>query len=330
MTEPTERISVVLTTYNGERHLMEQLQSLVDQRRRPDELVISDDGSTDGTLALAEAFAVEAPFPVRVHRQPVNLGPDQNFSAALALATGDLVFCCDQDDRWHPDKLERMASRFASQPGLGLVLCDGRLVDEAMTPTGGTIWQWFGFDAAAQDEVEHGEAFAVLARRMPVYGCTMAVRRDLSGSCLPVPEGCTFDSWIGQIVSVLAPVALIREPLIDYRQHATQVTGFQEGSRFRRLLGMLGRSDARAVDAELVRLRAMRDRLATLPATPKREDAQRITADRLRLTERRLAARRSVVRRVPLIAVGVLRGEYRRGAQGLRSAAIDLLARPGR
>jgi glycosyltransferase involved in cell wall biosynthesis len=326
MNASSPRISVVLATYNGARHLMEQLQSLVDQTRLPDELVISDDGSTDGTVALAEEFAGRAPFPVQVHRQSVNRGPDQNFGTALALATGDVVFCCDQDDRWHPEKLERMTALFAEDPRLGLVMCDGRLVDEAMTPTGGTIWGWFGFDEAMQDRVEQGEAFEVFARRVPVYGCTIGVRRALADLYLPVPEGSTFDSWIGQVVSVVAPVRLVRDPLIDYRQHAAQVTGFQQGSRLRRLVGMVGRSDADAVDRELVRLRSMQERLATLPASAARAEAERVTSDRVQLALRRVAARRSLVRRVPLIAVGVLRGEYRRGAQGLRSAAVDLLA----
>lgn len=330
MNASSPRISVVLATYNGERYLREQLRSLVEQTRSPDDLVISDDGSTDGTVALAESFAAQAPFPVRVHRQPVNRGPDQNFSTALALATGDVVFCCDQDDRWRSDKVERMAACFDADPRLGLVMCDGRLVDETMTPTGTTIWERFEFDAVQQDRVEQGEAFAVFARRMPVYGCTIAVRRDLSDAYLPVPVGSTFDSWIGQIVSVMAPVRLVREPLIDYRQHGAQVTGFQGGSQLRRLAVMIGRSDAEAADRELVRLRSMRERLAILPASIARSEAERITADRLRLTERRLDARGSLVRRVPLIAGGVLRGEYHRGAQGLRSAAIDLLARRSR
>ena len=330
MTEPALRISVVLATYNGARHLLEQLTSLADQTRLPDELVISDDGSTDDTVAIARDFAASAPFAVQVHQQPVNLGPDQHFGAALALATGDVVFCCDQDDRWHPDKLRRMVGLFEQDDRLGLVLCDGRLVDDEMRPTGSTIWGRFGFDAAAQDEVEGGSAFAVFARRMPVYGCTMAVRRELSGSYLPVPHGVTFDSWIGQIASVLAPVGLVREPLIDYRQHAAQVTGFREGSRIRRLAAMVGSSDVAVVDADVVRLRAMAARLDALPASAARDAAKAVTEDRLRLAARRRAARRSLLLRVPLIAAGLVRGEYRRGAQGVRSAAIDLLSRRAR
>ena len=162
--------------------------------------------------------------------------------------------------------------------------------------------------------------------RTPVYGCTIAVRTALAAHFLPVPRGATFDSWIGQVVAVVAEVRLIEEPLIDYRQHAAQFTGFAEGSRWARLRGMVTRSDAAAVRSELVRLEAMERRLALLPQSGARDRAQVVTSDRLRLARRRLAARASVRRRAPLIAVGLARGEYRRGAQGLRSALIDLIA----
>lgn len=330
MVDSPLRISVVLATYNGAQHLREQLESLAVQTRLPDELVVSDDGSTDATAEVVAAFAEEASFPVRFHRQPANLGPDQNFASAFARATGDIVFSCDQDDRWHAEKLERMTALFEQQPGLGLAMCDARLVDERMRPTGDTIWSRFGFDRTLQDIVENGDAFTVFARRMPVYGCTIAVRRSLSSAYLPIPAGPTFDSWIGQITSVLAPVRLVREPLLDYRQHSAQVTGFEQGSRLRRMLSMVGRSDALSVSAELVRLEAVAGRLRELPGSPARDRAEAVTVDRLRLTRRRVAARASLARRVPLVLGGVLRGEYSRGAQGLRSAAIDLLARPQR
>lgn len=103
MSEPT--VSVAMATYNGERFLQEQLDSLARQTLLPCELVACDDGSTDGTLDILQRFAANAPFPVRIFRNPFRLGSGFNFLEALARCTGDLVAFCDQDDIWLEKKL---------------------------------------------------------------------------------------------------------------------------------------------------------------------------------------------------------------------------------
>ena len=101
-TPPPETISVALCTYNGERFLEEQLASLEAQERRPDELVVCDDRSTDNTVSLLESFARTASFPVRIHINPINLGSTVNFDRAMRLCAGSLIAFCDQDDIWSP------------------------------------------------------------------------------------------------------------------------------------------------------------------------------------------------------------------------------------
>lgn len=104
------RVSVVMATYNGARFLREQLDSIAAQTRLPDELLIIDDGSTDGTLALLTEWAQGKPW-VRIDRNPRNLGINATFWRLLNESTGSHVFISDQDDVWMPEKIERMMAR---------------------------------------------------------------------------------------------------------------------------------------------------------------------------------------------------------------------------
>ena len=112
------RISVAMATFNGERHLAAQLESIAQQTLAPHELVVSDDGSTDSTLEIVEAFERRAPFHVRIERNPTRLGFAANFLTAAERCEGELIAFADQDDVWLSTKLERAAAAFA--PGVVL------------------------------------------------------------------------------------------------------------------------------------------------------------------------------------------------------------------
>ena len=92
------KLSVAMATYNGERFLEQQLLSIARQIRLPDEMVVSDDGSNDGTIDILERFATNAPFPVRIYRNLNPLGYGDNFLKAASLCDGDLIAFSDQDD----------------------------------------------------------------------------------------------------------------------------------------------------------------------------------------------------------------------------------------
>jgi len=96
--------SVALCTYNGERFLSQQLASLAAQTVLPDELVVCDDASTDASMRVVEDFAKNAPFSVRIFRNPNNLGYVKNFEQAIGLCSKEIIFLCDQDDDWEKKK----------------------------------------------------------------------------------------------------------------------------------------------------------------------------------------------------------------------------------
>src|SRR6185503_21242379 len=133
-------LSIALGTYNGAVHLKEQLQSYATQTRTPDELVISDDQSTDDTTRLIEEFAAAAGFPVRLSVNESNLGIAKNFEKAISLCRGDVILLSDQDDVWHSDKLESVERIFEAKPQLSLVFSNAELVDEKLASAGETLF----------------------------------------------------------------------------------------------------------------------------------------------------------------------------------------------
>jgi hypothetical protein len=204
------RLSIAMATYNGARHIEAQLNSFVDQTRRPDELVITDDGSTDRTLAIAEEFARQAPFDVHIHRNSERLGYTRNFERALSLCTGDLISISDQDDVWYPEKLAIVMERFATDPGAQVVVNDQDITGEDLAQTGSTVFtnsRKMGFP----DEYLSA-------------GCCTTLRRGFLPLLLPLPGGVAYDAWIGRIADLLGAKSLIEFPLQLYRRHAAATT----------------------------------------------------------------------------------------------------------
>ena len=131
-----------MATYNGEQFIAEQLESIARQSRLPDELVVSDDGSSDSTVEIVRQFASRAPFDVVVLRnqehianpEPWFRGYTDNFFRAMRACTGDLIALCDQDDVWHADKLMKSARPLQLDQDVSLVIHSSRVVDEEPTP----------------------------------------------------------------------------------------------------------------------------------------------------------------------------------------------------
>jgi glycosyltransferase involved in cell wall biosynthesis len=132
-------ISIAMATYNGERYIRQQLDSLARQTALPCELVVTDDGSTDCTLSIVENFALNAPFPVRVYRNTQRLNYAKNFLYAASLCKGDWIAFCDQDDVWLDHKLAIVSDRIVRYPDALLIVHSVFVTDEKLAPTGRVI-----------------------------------------------------------------------------------------------------------------------------------------------------------------------------------------------
>ena len=218
------RVSVVMCTFNGAAHLERQLRSLLAQNRLPDEVVIHDDGSTDATNSILDRFAASAPFPVRFRIQPQRLGASANFASAIAAADGQIIACCDQDDVWYPEKLQRTAEIFEKESA-DLVFSDADLVDADLRPLGRRLWETIGFSGSDVIEAESGPLWPTLGRFNVVTGAGMAFLSKWRDLLLPIPNNWMHDGWIGIVLSILGKFRLIEQPLWAYRRHGAQRIG---------------------------------------------------------------------------------------------------------
>ena len=229
-------LSVAMCTYNSALYLPEQLESIAFQSRLPQEMVICDDGSTDGSIDILKAFALKAPFKVSLNIAKKRLGPTKNFEKAIDLCSGEIIALADQDDMWNPEKLRLIQSRFCGSSRIGLVFTDAEIVDEGLNSLGYRLWESVGFNKAKQIQAAKGDLFRVLLQRNYVTGATLAFRSPFKKVILPIPEIFVHDAWIAIILAFLADIAIIPEPLIKYRQHADNQIGAIKrgfGKRFR-------------------------------------------------------------------------------------------------
>lgn len=216
-----------MCSYNGAEFLRAQLQSIMDQSRRPDEIVICDDGSTDGTRAFLQQFKKESSIPITLHFNKQNLGTVKNFEQAITLCTGDVIALSDQDDVWRSDKLHLFESALNNSPSAGLVFSDADIVDENLKPLNRRMWDGVGFDVHKRKLIKTGRALEVLITGWTVTGATMAFRSSFVKLSLPIPEEIAMihDGWIALTIAAVADVIALDEPLIQYRQHAQQQIG---------------------------------------------------------------------------------------------------------
>jgi glycosyltransferase involved in cell wall biosynthesis len=126
------RVSIALATYNGEKFLVNQLNSISNQYRQPDEIIICDDCSTDRTIDILTDFARRSTFDVVIFRNDTNLGYEANFFKAMSYCTGDVIALCDQDDVWHPKKLERCVQELENDPRLLFVAHNFEVVNSRL------------------------------------------------------------------------------------------------------------------------------------------------------------------------------------------------------
>ena len=225
-------VSIAMATLNGERFLGEQLASLANQTVPPAELVVHDDGSTDGTLDVLAAFARDSAFPVRVDRGARRLGFADAFLAAAGACSGELIALCDQDDVWLPEKLERCRAAFAGGDVL-VAIHSTEVVDDRLVRTG-----------QRYPDVRADRVAPPLATDpwLAVRGMSMVVDARLLrlGDADERPPShyladapMHHDEWLYAVARSLGAVALIAEPLALYRQHGANVTGAPTGAAAR-------------------------------------------------------------------------------------------------
>jgi glycosyltransferase involved in cell wall biosynthesis len=214
-------ISIALCTYNGARHLKTQMESLLAQDWENLEIVVVDDGSTDGTRELLHEYASGDPR-IAVHLNAENLGFVKNFQKAFSLTQGEFIAPCDQDDWWHPQKLRGLHAALGDR---ALAYCDSELMDEAGQPLGRRV-----SDVIRMHE---GKDPVVYVFGNSVSGHAMLVRRSLVERAHPFPDGFFHDWWLAFAAASTDGVIYVPETWVNYRQHAAAQTDLSGRSKRR-------------------------------------------------------------------------------------------------
>ena len=318
------RISVALATYNGEPWIERQLASVAGQTRRPDELVVADDGSTDRTVELVREAWRATEIPLVLVDAHSRLGALHNFERAIGACTGDVIALCDQDDEWCADKLAVIERAFDVHPATMGVFSDGTVIDADGSPTGTTLWQSLGFDAHDQSLWAAGDALDVELRYNVVVGATLAFRASVLREALPFPGSGWHDYWIALLLTAHDSLMPLDKQLIRYRLHDANAAGLAEQ---RSLADRIARVEQTAnLRGVVEQCDALRTRLAG-SASLVTHALERIGERQTHLTSR-LTLPTARHRRLLPVLREARTGRYQRYSQGWRSIALDLLGRP--
>jgi len=207
-------ISVCMATYNGEKYIKEQLDSIIKQLNDDDEIVISDDGSTDKTISIINNYN-DSRIKIYHHvkkKQKFKFGyVSKNFENALRNAKGDFIFLADQDDIWLGDKVEKQTLALQNAD---LVLSDCKIVDESLKVI---VTSKFNLE-----NVKIG--FLKNIYKSGYLGCCMAFRKNTLEYILPFPKNVPHDLWIGLIANYKGKFNLQNNQLLLYRRHSNNIS----------------------------------------------------------------------------------------------------------
>lgn len=211
-------ISVCIATYNGARYIGEQLASILKQLSAEDEVVVSDDGSTDGTIDIVRSLNDRR---IRIVDGPRRHSPTLNFERALRNAKGEYVFLADQDDVWLEGKVRRCMEELQE---CDCVVSDARVTDSSLNTTSESLFQLM--------HVRRGRLSNLLWRN-GYTGCCMAFKREVLSKALPFPTDIPMhDIWIGNVAAFCGRLRFIDDRLLLFRRHDATASCNGKGSSY--------------------------------------------------------------------------------------------------
>lgn len=214
-------ISVAMTSYNGEKYIERQISSVLKNLGKNDELVVSDDGSTDRTLDIIHGFYDDR---IRIVDGP-HQGLVKNFENAVNECKGNYIFLSDQDDYWYEGKVKKVIECFEKNKPI-LIEHNARVVDEKETVIYPSFFEY--------RRVRRGVVKNTI--RNTYHGCLMAFDSSIKPFIIPFPNsGCFHDQWIGIIADYIGDVCYLDDILMDYVRHDENMSSFEHLPLIRQL-----------------------------------------------------------------------------------------------
>ena len=220
------KISVAICTYNGDQFIEEQIDSVLNQSLKVDEIVVCDDGSTDRTIAILNNYCLAYPNVFKIFRNDKNLKSVKNFEKSIGLCSGDYIFLSDQDDLWVKNKVETIIDFFEKNENISVLATNGYCIDQnSSVHEKYSVWDVPHFLRESNIEFDYFKIISFIGNI--ATGASMALRKSIIPDIFPFPiiKGFHHDEWIAIIASYQKKFELLNEKLFYYRIHEKQQVG---------------------------------------------------------------------------------------------------------
>ena len=215
--------SVALCSYNGEKYIHQQIDSILNQTHRPSEIVVCDDGSTDRTPEILAEYQKQYPEIFRIHFNEINLRSVKNFEKAISLCSKAIIFLSDQDDIWAENKAEKIVSFLDNHAEIDVVATNGFCIDE----NGAVHEKYSLWDAPVFLKEKNIDYFEIILHCNIATGASMAFRAALKPEIMPFPvlKDYHHDEWIALNTARKGRFEFLNDKLFYYRTHQEQQVG---------------------------------------------------------------------------------------------------------
>lgn len=217
--------SVALCTYNGEKFLKQQIDSILNQTVCVDEIIICDDCSTDKTVEILNDYKIKFPDLFQIFINEKNLRSVKNFEKAISLCTKDIIFLCDQDDVWKIEKVNLFLKKFAENSNYKVICSNAELInEEGNSINKNTIWDVPFYFKKNRKKIDYFKSFCLIGNF--ATGANMAFDRDFISTILPFPEkNFHHDEWLAIVSSAENKFLFFDKKTAYYRIHQNQQVG---------------------------------------------------------------------------------------------------------
>jgi glycosyltransferase involved in cell wall biosynthesis len=221
------KISVAFIVYNGANYMRTQLDSILAQTNKVDEIILCDDASSDTTKEILEEYKNKHPNLFLIHYNKENIGPTKNIEKAIQTCTGELILLADQDDYWETNKVETIIKWFEANPTMNGVFTNGSLMNanEILDNKYG-LWDVMSFPYKAVKNINDLKLYINTVENA-VTGATLAIRNNLPFLKQPFPtiKNLVHDRWLAMNLAEDNSLGILNEKLIRYRIHSEQTIG---------------------------------------------------------------------------------------------------------
>ena len=221
------KVSVALIVYNGANYMQTQLNSILNQTHKIDEIIVVEDASTDNTKEILSNYSSQYPDLFSISYNPENLGSYRSIEKAIKLCTGDIILLADHDDYWYSNKVATIVKWFEANPTMNGVFTNGYLMDaEGEINNNYNLWDSMSFPHTIINNANNLKLYINTVENS-VTGATMAFRNNLAFLTKPFPlfKYLIHDRWLAIHLAENNSLGILNEKLINYRLHPTQETG---------------------------------------------------------------------------------------------------------